>query len=60
MGATEQNEPVMDGANDATDAEKLDGIKEQTEADVNAGVEKSEDADQVVHERAEASGIDES
>jgi len=55
MGAIEQNEPVMDGANDATDAEKLEGIKEQTAADGATGSE----ADDVVHERAEESGVEE-
>lgn len=59
MAATEQNEPVMDGALDATDSEKLDGIKQQTEADVNAGLENADEAEQIVHERAEASGVDE-
>lgn len=59
MGATEQNKPVMDGAQDATDAEKLEGIVEQTEADVNAGVESAADAEQVVHDRAAESGVDE-
>jgi len=54
MGATEQNEPVMDGAHDATDAEKLEGIKQQTAADGSTGA----DAEQVVHERAEESGVD--
>ncbi|MGV8881584.1 MAG: hypothetical protein ACOH19_05475 [Rhodoglobus sp.] len=56
MGAIEQNEPVMDGANDATDAEKLKGIKEQTAADGATGAE----AEGVVHERAEESGVEES
>jgi len=55
MGAIEQNEPVMDGANDATDAEKLEGIKAQTEADGATGAE----AEGVVHERAEESGVEE-
>jgi hypothetical protein len=51
----EQNEPVMDGANDATDAEKLAGIKEQTAADVGTGP----GAAQIVHDRAVESNVDE-
>jgi hypothetical protein len=45
----------MDGANDATDADKLAGIKEQTAADIGTGP----GADQVVHDRAEESDVDE-
>ena len=55
MSDATQDKPVMDGADDATRAEKLEGIVEQTEADIAVGSEAPEDAAATIEERAKAS-----
>lgn len=53
-----QNEPVEDGALDASDDEKVAGIVQQTTHDVRTGVIDRSDVEHVLRQRLGDSGLE--